>query len=297
MLFFQRQKSLRDEWPKLFQTDSFPETLKAQLWIIFEDFVERRSYLGLEKHCERISKKLCREIGLYELNHAGSWAEEIKHFLNYGLNNATHEENVEYQYTALELIVQELSGLSGHYNLVQELNQKMRLAGVGFKIIDNTLIPFEHEELTEITVKPAMGALGHEDFEEAGNYMHKCFQDFKGGTSADLENAITNCTKACESVLKVILEKKGIEYNTNDTYMPLIQKAKEAGVLLEVSDDKFSPLLKSLTNDLKALGELRNKHGAHGQKQSSANDRIARLAISHASANILFLAECYLESN
>ena len=76
--------------------------------------------------------------------------------------------------------------------------------------------------------------------------------------------------------------------------MPLLEKAKDNDLFPQISNDKLAPII----NELKALGELRNKKGGHGKTKDDTKAKAghARLAMHHALANMMFIAETYLNT-
>ncbi len=292
MLFFERQKTQRGEWPTLYRRDLFPQAARTQCWQL----------VGLAEHeCEKVVHSLRHVIGVFELNPAGSpgrsynarysYSRELQYFLFNGMSNDTELQNVEYALSALELMI------SNKYNLSQtaidEINYRLRLAGVGYKVLAKQIVPVDDDDLAASAIVPVVSLLNHPEFSEAHKYLQQAFADYRGGSEKSLENAIDNAAKAGECLLKHIFDKMSITYGEKDTYMPLIQKAKENGLFPAVDDDKLAPL----ANALKGLGSLRNREGGHGAPDRKATDRLVRLALNHAASNMLYVAETYLEEH
>lgn len=286
MLFFERMKTQRGDWPKTFEKDHFPDSARTQCWQLLEPKVQ--DFNG-------IVQNLRHTIGVYELNDIGHYADyfsykaELQAFLHTGMDGGNSLTDIEYALTVIEMMAQD-SGY-GSDNVLEDVNYRLRLAGVGYKYIDGQLIPVDDEELTNDAVIPAISLLNKDEFTDSYNYLRQAFSDYKEGTNESSQNAIDNTVKAVEAALKVIFNNLGIVYGNKDTYMPLIQKAAENGLFPAIAVDKLAPI----TNELKALGEIRNKEGGHGEPDKKVSDKAVRLAIHHATANLLYIVESYLE--
>ncbi len=288
MLFFERQKTLRGEWPKTFSRDSFPENVRIQCWQLADPDPDISKAIVLQLRlaigCIALNKK-----GMDDYEH--NWRAELGWCFLRGMENVRPQRNVEYALSILELLVH--FGRQHNYQLPKQINDRLRLGGVGYKICEDKLIPIDDEHLTETAIIPAVSLLNQSEFSSSYAYLHQAFLDYREGTPKSLESAIDNTIKAQESLLKHIFDQIEITYNDKDTYMPLVLKAKEHGMFPNIDDDKLAPLM----NQLKGAGSLRNREGGHGAPNKKATDRLVRLAIHHATANMLYIAETYLEEH
>ncbi|WOI09809.1 AbiJ-NTD4 domain-containing protein [Thalassospira lucentensis] len=290
MLFFERMKTQRGEWPKTFEKNHFPDNARTQCWQLLSPKI---------RNFEIIVRILRHAVGVYKLNNVGSpsaysserfnYSAELQAFLHNGMDGGSSPQDIDYALTTIELMAQK-SGYDSE-NAIDAVNYRLRLAGVGYKYIDGQLIPVDDEELTNDAVIPTISLLNRDEFTDSYNYLRQAFSDYKEGTSESSQNAIDNTVKAVEAALKVIFKNLGIIYGDKDTYMPLIQKAAENGLFPAIASDKLAPI----TNELKALGEIRNKEGGHGGPDKKVSDKAVRLAIHHATANLLYIVESYLE--
>ncbi len=286
MLFFERMKTQRGEWPKTFEKDHFPDNARTQCWQLLAPKV---------RDFKEIVENLRHTIGVYELNHRGhnadyfSYRVELQNFLHAGMDGGNSPTDIEYALTVIEMMAQD-SGY-GSNNVLEAVNYRLRLAGVGYKYIDGQLIPVDDQELTNDAVIPAISLLNRDEFTDSYNYLRQAFSDYKEGTNESSQNAIDNTVKAVEATLKVIFSALKIGYGPKATYAPLIQIAAENGLFPGIAEDKLSPVV----NMLKALGEIRNKEDGHGAPDKKVSDKAVRLAIHHATANLLYIVESYLE--
>jgi hypothetical protein len=94
--------------------------------------------------------------------------------------------------------------------------------------------------------------------------------------------------------MKTIFDATNIPYDAKATYSPLMEIAQKEKFFPDIASDKIKT---ALVNILKGLGEIRNKAGGHGSPDKRATDRLVRLALHHATANMLYIAETYLEEH
>lgn len=287
MLFFERMKTQRGEWPKTFEKDHFPDNARTQCWQLLA---------GICGSYDKIVFALRHAIGVYELNRAGrtgrgytNYAAELKHFFHEGMEGGNSPKDIEYALTVIEMMAQATGNRADHK--IEDMNNRLRLSGVGYKFTDRQLIPVDDQELTNDAVIPAISLLNRDEFTDSYNYLRQAFSDYKEGTNECSQSAIDNTVKAVESALKIIFLALKIDYGPKDTYAPLIQKAAKNDLFPGIAEDKLSPIV----NMLKALGEMRNKGGGHGGPDKKVSDKAVRLAIHHSTANLLYIVESYLE--
>lgn len=290
MLFFERMKTQRGEWPKTFEKNHFPDNARTQCWQLLSPKI---------RNFEIIVQILRHAVGVYRLNNAGvpsayssrafDYRAELQNFLHNGLNGGSTPQDIDYALTTIELMAQK-SGYDSE-NAIDAVNYRLRLAGVGYKYVDGQLVPIDDEELTNDAVIPAISLLNRDEFTDSYKYLRQAFSDYKEGTNESSQSAIDNTVKAVEATLKIIFSALKIDYSPKATYAPLIQIAAENGLFPGIAEDKLSPVV----NMLKALGEIRNKEGGHGAPDKKVSDKAVRLAIHHATANLLYIVESYLE--
>lgn len=140
MLFFERRKTERKEWPEVFAKDKFPQNVRTQCWQICDS--------RFNNHAEVI-QVIQHAIGVYRLNDAGrkrdymdsySHSRELNHFFHYGLNGGDNKADTEYAFSVLELMCKDISKHGQNQNLVDAVNYRLRLGGVGYKFADDRLI-------------------------------------------------------------------------------------------------------------------------------------------------------------
>lgn len=306
-LFFERKKTEVGEWPEVLKADIFPKHVRRQCWLVWEPV-----YRDKEQSASYVVNMLCKKIGIHELNQSNKttqrqrvFAWELKHFLEFGLpydldifsgldSGEVEAKNINYILSGLELICQNLKH-SYKKNEIEEINKFLRRGGIGYKFIEDKLISVVDDHLTETCLEPLVGILNQAPFLQARDFLYQAYDDLKNSESSEaFANVIDNATKALESLLKIIFKEQGKE-NT-EGLSKLIENAKKEDLLLPIAEDKSSSLLSTkVMNAIKAMPEKRNLKAGHGQLESNANYKIARLALHHATSDMLYIAETYLE--
>jgi hypothetical protein len=140
----------------------------------------------------------------------------------------------------------------------------------------------KHEEYThDAIVKPCLAVLADPIFKVANSEMLNAHEHVRKG---NLNDAMTCCGAAYESVMKTILDKKGWPYDPKDTCASLVDICVREGLLPGYYAEAF-----------KAPGRIRNNlSSAHGRGPTpthTANPEHVDYMIHVSSANILLLVK------
>ncbi|MDI3235950.1 hypothetical protein QK289_13115 [Exiguobacterium antarcticum] len=191
-------------------------------------------------------------------------------------------------------------------NLNTAFNEIFRKNGIGYEIINGTLISKDNEVVHSEIVKPSLQYLSQPEYAGANEELLQAFSDFKEG---QFKNAIINANKAFESTLKIIIEKnewQPIKFIPRAKRKPNTESPKTelekavASDLIEtltqnIKTESFQRnALMGMSNTLQSLASLRNTVG-HGQGAvvSEVDIRRCEFAIHTAATNILFLVRTY----
>jgi hypothetical protein len=234
-LFSKRQKKLRGEVPDVYTYDEIPQPLKVQIVHIWRDTLgdirqyhqDRRVY-----DCYRfIVETLCREYGVFKLPGAEEYGDrdyfvELANFL-------LQEQNVEKALDAVELSFRFIDRFTRDYGYqhrhnaseladaaLEELNARFREHGVGFQFADGEIIRIDSELIHAEVVKPALALLHAKEFVGAQAEFLKAHEHYRHGNHKE---ALAECLKAFESVMKVICGKRQWAYDTRAASKSLIQ--------------------------------------------------------------------------
>jgi hypothetical protein len=177
------------------------------------------------------------------------------------------------------------SKVSSEY--VAELNAWMIEDAFGYQIQNLEVIQISNEySHSEITL-PALNLLSEARFAGANSEFRQAHAEFRAG---EYEDCIHDCCNAFESVLKVILDGKGWQYNQTDTAKKLLDVVFANNLIPAHMQNSFAGLRTILES---GVPTVRNKTAGHG---TGANPRvipsyIAAFQLHQTAAAILLLSE------
>lgn len=138
----------------------------------------------------------------------------------------------------------------------------------------------EHQLLHEMAIAPALELLAGTAFGSANREMLAAMADYR---KRDYGDCLTKCGSAFESVMKIICDRKGWQYQQSDTVSVLLDN-----ILPRTTLDGF------FKQPLMLVGTLRNRlssaHGA-GTRQKPVPQHVARFAVNATAAAMLLLVE------
>ncbi|MCY3728364.1 MAG: hypothetical protein OXF97_05125 [Nitrospira sp.] len=302
-LFSKRQKKLRGEVPDVYVYDDLPQPLRVQIVHIWVDTLGNHEQFHLYQTVRRayifIVEALCREYGFFQLpapeKHHGE-RDYVKELINFFL----HERDIERCLDVVEMSFRFINDYTreGQYlrrhnaskiadEAIGELNSRFREHGIGYQFTSGQIVRIDSEFIHAESVKPALTLLHAKHYAGARQEFLKAHEHYRTGNAKE---ALSECLKAFESVMKAICDKKGWFYNQNATAKPLIQACFDNGLIPSFWQSHYSSL-RSLLESGVPTG--RNKSGGHGQGTSPVsvpNHLVAYMLHMTASA-IVFLAE------
>jgi hypothetical protein len=181
----------------------------------------------------------------------------------------------------------------------QTINELFRINGIGYEVINNSIIHKGNEVVHTNVVRPVLYLLSEPIYAGANNEMLKAFEEFKEN---NFKGSIHNASNAFESTMKIIIEKNNWQLvNPNPRQsVPTLSKATASVLIHTISKnvdlEGFESLaIKGLKDTLQALATLRNNHTGHGQGSEIKETymRHCEFALHTAAANILFLIRTY----
>ena len=173
---------------------------------------------------------------------------------------------------------------------IEELNERFKRAGVGYRYEDSKIIRIDDELIHDEVVKPALRFLNQFGFEGPREEFLAAQGHYRVG---EMKDAITDVNNAFESTLKAICDQRGWNFEKGATASQLIKVVRDNGLLPEYLGKSFEQLAATLKS---GLPSVRNEEGAHGQGSTptKTKDFVASYAMHLAAANILFLGEAHL---
>lgn len=301
-LFSKRQKSLRGEVPDVFVYDKMQPELRVQIVHILRD------YLGSEDEIhhsgkmvggayEFIVNTLCREYGVFKL--PGSRDRPHRDYVNELFNFILNEEDVERTLDAVELAagVIDLHSRKWQYRQHQdadaeataalgELNERLKLAGLGYRYEGGNIIRVDSELIHSEVVKPALALLHDGKYKGAQAEFILAFEHYRHGRTKE---ALAECLKAFESVMKTIAKSKKWAHDPNATAKPLLDLMFQKELVPQLWAQHFSGLRGMLES---GVPTARNRLSGHGQGAEvvSVPAHYVAFAIHQTAAAIVFLA-------
>ena len=280
-LFSKRQKRLQGEIPDVYVYDDLPNPLRVQIVHIWKDILDYY-------HCESIVDTLCREYGVFYLadmrtNIVNVLDSDTRDYSTEFVRFFLKEETFEKVLDAVELSFQ----LIDRDDAIEELNQRFKEHGVGYQFTNGRIVRIDSEFTHTEIVKPALRLLGQKQYAGAQQEFLKAHEHYRKGNAKE---ALNECLKAFESVMKAICNKRRWNYSNTATARPLIQVCFDNGLIPSFWQSHYSSLRNILES---SVPTGRNKLSGHGQgttPEAVPNHLVAYMLNMTASA-IVFLAE------
>lgn len=170
-----------------------------------------------------------------------------------------------------------------------EMNERFKEHGLGYCYSNGRIMRVDSELIHNEAVKPALVVLRQRGYENAENEFLSAHEHYRAGNYSE---ALIECCKAFESVMKIICTKRGWTFDpTKATAKPLIDVCLSNGLIPPYWQNHFTGLRQMLEN---GIPTPRNKQAGHGAGAAAANDPSAELTsyvLHMTAATILFLTE------
>jgi hypothetical protein len=300
-LFSKRQKRLRGEISDVFTYGSLPNSLRVQIVHVWNDALGNESDYwdkskGVEGAYKLIVDVLCREYGQFRLvdmlQHDRDYRHELIGFL-------LAETDSERQLDAVEVSCRAIDRHTRDYRYLRrqeaskyadgallEINQRFREHGIGFEYSDGEIIRIDSAFVHEEAVKPALIILRGTMYAGAQEEFLKAYEFYRHSNEKE---ALANCLKCLESVLKAICKKRSWSCPPNATSSALLQLVFERGLIPQFWQQHFSALRSTIES---GVPTARNRLGGHGQGDAiiQVPDYLVSYALHATAAAVLFLA-------
>ncbi len=216
-LFSKRLKKLRGETPDVYIYDDLPKPLRVQIVHIWLKTLGNEQQALYEKNAyEPIVGILRHGYGVFQLPESVMPPQNAcQEFVNFFLQ----ENDIEKALDAVELSFSLIDRLAreGQYlnrrgaseksdDAIEELNYRFREHGIGYQFTNGGIIRTDSElNHTEI-VKPALELLNQRNYAGAQQEFLKAHEHYRKGNAKE---ALNECLKAFESIMKAICDKRG----------------------------------------------------------------------------------------
>lgn len=310
-IFSKRQKKMRGEVPDVYSYDRIPDPLRGQIVHILQEIIEMSAPWGLMPNVIGILNDgvdaLCREYGIFRLPAVyAAGQDKIHDLFNFVLQEQEADrvlDAVEISLSCIELRILVLarryakpSGEASAYEkflsevlqpAVEEINERFAEHAVGYRYTDGTIVRIDSEFVHAEIVKPALQILRKRMYAGAQEEFMKAHEHYRHDRPKE---AINECLKALESVMKSICGKRKWRYDNKAGASRLIGICFANGLVPEFWQNHFTALRSTLESGVPAA---RNRVGGHGQgaTPTSVPRHVAAYALHMTAAAIVFLAE------
>lgn len=302
-LFSKRQKALRGEVSDVFQYENLPQPLRVQIGYIWRDVLGSTQQDGYYAYnaddvYRQIVEILRREYGVFCLPPAPRpFGNEEKELWDFFLN----EKDVEKTLDVVELVFRSANHVARDYNYrnradasasvsnaFEELNARFREHGVGYQFEDGCIVRTDSTLIHAEVVKPVLTVLRGKPYAGAQEEFLKAYEHYRHGNHKE---ALNECLKSLESLLKAICHKRKWSYPANATCSVLLKTCFDNELVPSFWQTHFSALRSCLES---GVPTVRNKMGGHGQGTEVVDvpRHIVGYALHTTAASLLMLAEC-----
>lgn len=298
-LFHIRQKRLRGEYPDVYQYDKLPNKLKVQIVHIWKETIGE-DYSGGQwepssenrKYLETCYNILCKELGVFELNKEDAF---LGNTISYSQNISKYflsEKNIEKALSVVELMTGFTKIFADKYphginisDTIEELNQRFRENGVGYQYENDQIIRVDSEFIHAEAVKPALQLLSNPMYKGAQEEFLKAHEHYRHGR---YDAALTDCLRAFESTMKIIIHKRSWVCDKNATSKKLIDCCLANELIPKFWTDQFNSLSNILTS---SIGTPRNKLSGHGKGNDEIEgpEHLIQYVLHMTASTIVFL--------
>ncbi len=300
-IFSKRQKRLRGEVPDVYSYDCLPEPLRVQIIQIWEETLgDAAAYHagegGARRTYQLIVDTLRHEYGVFSLPglDAAAPRNHVSELFSFFLS----ERNTEKALDAVELSFRVIDRVTRTDRFraraseladsaIEDLNHRFREHGVGYQFVEGEIIRVDSELLHVETVKPALALLRAPEYAGAQEEFLKAHEHYRHRRPKE---ALAECLKAFESVMKAICAKRKWSHDPNATSKALINVLFDRGLIPSFWSGHFSALRSTLES---GVPTARNRLGGHGQGADVVEvpDYLAAYVLHLTASTIVFLAE------
>ena len=200
-----------------------------------------------------------------------------------------YEEDVERVLDAIELSFRYIHNSKTQVadDAIAELNARFREHGVGFQFNGGQIVRVDSEYVHSETITPAIRLLHEKRYAGAQQEFLNAHRHYRKG---ETKEALNDCLKALESVMKTICDKRRWCYSKNATAKALIDVCFDNELIPEFWQSQYAALRTLLES---GVPTGRNKLSGHGQGTAPVEvpGHIAAYMLHMTASTIVFLAE------
>lgn len=301
-LFSKRSKRARGEYTDVYQYSSLPSSLRHQIVQIFVETLgdyEAHARYGKRLNAWRgIVSALRREYGVPAIHDARYVDDDrpIQEITGFILGNTDVErvlDAVELGCRCIDLLTRE-----SHYlyrpdaneratEAIDEINTRFREHAVGFEYASGEIIRKDSQLIHEEAVKPALRLLQEPRYSGAEEEFLSAHAHYRQGNNKE---ALNECLKAFESMMKAICDIRGWEYSASATASKLIQVLFENELIPAYWQQSLTSLRSILES---SVPTGRNRLSGHGQGSTPIEvpDHLTAYMLHMTASCLVFLAQ------
>ena len=153
--------------------------------------------------------------------------------------------------------------------------------------MDGRIVRVDSDLLHTEAVKPALGLLRSPEYAGAQKEYLKAHEHYRHGRSKE---ALAECLKALESLMKAACAKRGWKHDPNATSKVLIQVLFDHGLIPAFWNQHFSALRSTLES---GVPTARNRLAGHGQGTAIVDvpEHLVAYVLHLSASAIVFLAQ------
>lgn len=301
-IYSKRLKRERGEVPEVYRYDQIPKELVVQLIHIFRDTIGNHDLCYKREDVAEIwgsiTRTLNREYGSFTLNNFtysryDTSSQEFEHFMLSERNAdrildgaelalcAMYEE-IRDQYYRGTRVPEEVID-----NFINEANQRFLEHGLGYRFEGGKIFRIDSEFIHAEITKPALFLLQDEWCAGAEQEFYKAHEHYRRG---NYKEALNECLKSFESMLKSVCLKNGWEIDDRATANTLIQVCLDNELIPKFWLQHFNSLRSSLES---GVPTGRNRMSGHGQGSEPTNvpQHIVSYMLNLTAACLVFIHE------
>lgn len=287
-IYSKRQKKLRGEIPDVYSYDDLPQPLRIQIIQIINEFLEDWRIPAVNDFYEPVVKSLRHEYGVVKLAVYQSCRDEFEQFFIHSENIDSLLDVIETSFLYLDANMRDGPNISNDVDkAIEELNYRFKEHGIGYHFSSPEIIRIDSEWIHVEIVQPALRLLEQQHYTGAREEFLNAHEYYRKGNPKE---ALTNCLKAFESVMKAICDMRDWSYNDKSTAKALIKICFDNGLIPSFWDQHYSSLRSLLES---GIPTGRNRLGGHGQGTNPVtvpNHLVAHM-LHMTAAVIVFLVE------
>lgn len=249
--------------------DHIPTALKNQIVHIWRDTIGQgySSEYYVDYAYSSMVNTLQREYGVFRLS-KNKYNRDGEEFINFFLEEEDFEkalDAIELSFTLIDEKTRSFDYLrrrdSNHRatEAIKELNSRFKEHGIGYQYVSGEILRTDSELLHDQVVKPALRLLNGDKYAGAQEEFLTAHEHYRHGNEKE---ALNECLKAFESMMKGICDKRNWTYKPNGTAKDLIDVCLQNGLIPAFWQQSFTSLRSLLES---SIPTGRNKLGGHGQ--------------------------------